>query len=154
MGIDIDCEDNYQQPDRDTYYSLLIKTCNLTFDYEKKINQLSSVSWNQICNKISDISNHTVLVTGANLNFKYKVDQTWPELSPNSEIQILINDNKHTESVKLSTATTSFQNAKSGGFDITSLITDDVNFSLQVSIADEFALNNTKVYKKQNGGIE
>lgn len=143
LGIDIDCEDNYGEADRDTYYSLLIKTCNITFDYEKKINQLSSASWNQICKKISDISNDTVIVTDANLNFKYKVDQTWPYLSPNSEIQILINENKHTESVKLSSATTSFQNAKSGGFDITSLITDDVNFSLQVSIADDFALNNT-----------
>ncbi|MFX1322413.1 MAG: hypothetical protein ACFFAQ_12310 [Promethearchaeota archaeon] len=143
LGIDIDCEDNYGQSDRDTYYSLLIKICNLTFDYEKKINQLSSVSWNQICKRISDISNETVIVIGANLNFKYKVNQTWPELSPNSEIQILINDNKHTETVKLSSATTSPQDAKSGGFDITSLITDNVNFSLQVSIADDFALNDT-----------
>lgn len=143
LGIDIDCEDNYGQEDRDTYYSLLIKTCNLTFDYAKKINQLSSVYWNQICKRISDISNKTVIVTGANLNFKYKVEYAWSDLSPNSEIQILINDNKHTESIKLSSATNSFQSAKLGGFDITSLITDDVNLSLQVSIADDFALNDT-----------
>ena len=144
LGIDIDCEDNYGQTDRDTYYSLLIKNCNLTFNYERKINQLSSVSWNQICGKISDISNYTVIVTDARLNYKYKINDTWTNSSPNSEIQILVNENKHPETVKLSTATSSFQEARMGGFDITNLITDDVNLSLQVYIADNFALNNSR----------
>ncbi|TFG13929.1 MAG: hypothetical protein EU531_09445 [Promethearchaeota archaeon] len=144
LGIDIDCEDNYGQTDRDTYYSLLIKTCNLTFDYEKKINQLSSISWNQICEKVSDISNYSVIVTGAKLNFKYKINETWTDASPNSEIQILVNQNKHPETIKLSSATSSFQDAKLGGFDIKNLITDDVNLSLQVYIADNFALNKSR----------
>jgi len=144
LGIDIDCEDNYGQTDRDTYYSLLIKTCNLTFNYERKINQLSSISWNQICEKISNISNYSVIVTDARLNFKYKINETWTNSSPNSEIQILVNDNKHPETIKLSTATSSFQEAKMGGFDITNLITDDVNLSLQVYIADNFALNKSR----------
>ncbi len=144
LGIDIDCEDNYGQADRDTYYSLLIKNCNLTFNYEKKINQRSSVAWNQICKRISDISNYSVIVADARLNFRYKINQTWPETSPNSEIQILINENKHSETIKLSSATNSFQEAKVGGFDITNLITDDVNLSLQVYMADNFALNNTR----------
>lgn len=144
LGIDIDCEDNYGQADRDTYYSLLIKTCNLTFNYERKINQLSSVSWNQICEKISDISNYSVIVTDARLNFKYKINETWSNSSPNSEIQILVNNNKHPETIKLSTATSSFQEAKMGGFDITNLITDDVNLSLQAYIADNFALNKSR----------
>jgi len=144
LGIDIDCEDNYGQTDRDTYYSLLIKTCNLTFNYERKIDQLSSIAWNQICKKVSDISNYSVIISDARLNFKYKINDTWSNASPNSEIQILVNDNKHPETVKLSSATSSFQEAKIGGFDIKNLITDDVNLSLQVYIADNFALNKSR----------
>ena len=145
LGIDIDVEDNYGDLDRDTYYYLLIKSCNLTFDYEKKINQFTSVSWNQICDKISSLSEHPILVQDATLNFKYKIDELWnASLSPNSEIRILINDNKHTETVKLSTATTSFQQAKIGGFDITHLVSEDVNFTLQVYLADDFILDQNK----------
>jgi hypothetical protein len=47
------------------------------------------------------------------------------------------------ETIKLSSATTTFQEAKTGGFDVTSLILKDVNISvaIQVFIADTFALN-------------
>ncbi len=142
LGIDIDVEDNYAQSDRDTYYSLLYKSCNLTFDYQKKIDRFTKISWNQDCEKISNISTYPVLVQNATLNFKYKIDSLWnSSLSPNSEIRILINDNKHTETIKLSTATTSFQDAKVGGFDVANLITDDVNISLQVYLADDFILD-------------
>ncbi len=142
LGIDIDVEDNYGEADRDTYYSLLIKSCNLTFQYEKNINRFTSISWKQNCDKISDLSEYPVIVQNATLNFNYKIDQLWnTSLSPNSEIRILINDNKHTETVKLSTATTSFQEAKVGGFDVSNLITDDVNLSLQVYLADDFVLD-------------
>ena len=143
LGIDIDVEDNYGEYDRDTYYSLLFKSCNLTFDYEKKVNQFTSVSWKQNAEKISSLSTYPVIVQNATLNFKYKIDELWnTSLSPNSEIRILINDNKHTETVKLSTATTSFQEAKMGGFDVSNLITEDVNLSLQVFLADNFILDN------------
>ncbi|MBA7637906.1 hypothetical protein ES703_45555 [subsurface metagenome] len=142
LGIDIYNEDNYASAEIDTWYYLLIKSCNLTFDYEKKINRFSSISWKQNCEKISDLSEYPVIVQNATLNFHYKIDQLWnTSLSPNSEIRILINDNKHTETVKLSTATTSFQEAKVGGFDVSNLITDDVNLSLQVYLADDFVLD-------------
>ena len=141
LGIDIYNEDNYASAEIDTWYYLLIKSCNLTFDYEKKINRFSSISWKQDCDKISDLSEYPVIVQNATLNFNYKIDQLWnPSLSPNSEIRILINNNKHTETVKLSTATTAFQEAKVGGFDVSNLITDDVNLSLQVYLADDFDL--------------
>ena len=52
-------------------------------------------------------------------------------------MRILINDNQHPETVKLSTATTSFQEGKIGGFDVTSLIIDDVNLSIEVFLADD-----------------
>ena len=144
LGIDIDVEDNYGQWDRDTYYSLLIKTCNLTFTYEKVINKFTSVSWNQDGNKISDLSNDTIIVNEANLNFQYRIDKNWTSntSSLNSEIKVLINGNPHPETIKISKANATFQEAKVGGFDLKSLITDDVNLSIQVYIADEFILNN------------
>ncbi len=143
LGIDIYTEDNYNDLDLDTFHSLLIKSFNLTFSYEKRMDIFTSVSWNQNADKISGLSNDTVIVDEALLNFNYTIDQDWVSSSPNSELRILINDNQHFETVKLSTANTSFQLAKSGGFDITSLITDDVNVSIQLYLADNFGLNRT-----------
>ncbi|MHA1913391.1 MAG: hypothetical protein ACW97V_03370 [Promethearchaeota archaeon] len=143
LGIDVYTEDNYNVYDLDIFQSLRINSVNLTFSYEKRMNELTSVSWNQNADKISDLSNDTVIINEAKLNFKYKIDQDWPTTSPNSEIRILFNDNLHPETIKLSTATASYQLAKSGGFDVTSLITDDVNLSIQLFLADSFGLNRT-----------
>jgi len=140
LGIRIQCIDNYQF-DRDEWISLRIKSCNLTFNYEKRVDQFTSVSWNQDADKISDISNETVVINEAILNFKYKIDQNWTESAPNSELKILINNNPHTETVKLSTANESFQVGKIDGFDVTPLIIDDVNVSIQLFLADEFKLD-------------
>ncbi|MFW9877254.1 MAG: hypothetical protein ACFFG0_29540, partial [Candidatus Thorarchaeota archaeon] len=141
LGIDIYCEDNEYGTDEDRWDSLIIRSFNLTFSYEKKIDRFTSLSWNQDADKISVLSNDTVVVNQALFNFKYKIDQDWVASSPNSEIRILINKNNHPETVKLSTATSSYQEAKIGGFDITPLIIEDVNLSIQVYLADEFGLN-------------
>ncbi|KKL72070.1 hypothetical protein LCGC14_2088590, partial [marine sediment metagenome] len=141
LGIDIYSEDNWQGGDTDTFNSLMIKICNFSFTYEKKIEQFTSVSWNQISNQI----NTSYQVNNATLSFDYKIDQLWPTvLSPFSEIRILINDNIHSETVRLSSATISFQEAKSGGFDISDLILKGVNItlSIQLFIADTFGLGN------------
>jgi len=140
LGLRIWCEDNFGS-DTDTFDDLRIKYFNLTFTYEKKIDQFTAVSWNQIGNKISGISNYTVIVKEAKINFKYKIDQLWPTyISPNSEIKILINNNPHSETIKLSRASTSFKEIKPGGFDLTSSIKDDINLSIQIFIADNFGL--------------
>ena len=144
LGIRIKCVDNYNL-DNDQWNSLRIKSCNLSFTYVKKINQFTSVSWNQIGN---DISGENKQITGANLNFMYKIDQTWPtDLSPNSELQILLNNNSHEETLKLNLVPTSFQEAKQGGFNVTKLILKNVNIglSIQVYLADEFLLNRSIV---------
>ena len=140
LGIRIKSVDNYNY-DTDQWDSLRIKSCNLTFTYEKRIDQFTSVAWSQNARKISDISNYTVVVDKALINFKYKIDQNWTESSPNSELRVLINNNPYRGTVKLSTATQSYQQAKIGGFDITSLITDDVNVSIQLFLADKFRLD-------------
>ncbi|MFX0073854.1 MAG: hypothetical protein ACFE96_00315 [Candidatus Hermodarchaeota archaeon] len=137
LGIDIYSEDNWGD-DWDTFDELRIKSCNLTFSYVKKIDQFSSVSWNQVGNTISGSN---LQVTDANLQFKYRIDQDWPTaLSPYSEIRILLNNNPYGETVRLSTATTSWQDAKVGGFDVTNFILKDVNItlSIQVFIANTF----------------
>lgn len=148
LGIDIYCEDNEYNVDIDRWNSLIIRSFNLTFSYEKKIKQFSSISWNQDAGQINDVSNDTVILNEAKLNFKYKIDNNWTSNSPNSEIRAYINTNKIPETIKLADATTSFQEAKIGGFDVTSFIpyNTDINFSIQVYLADEFSLNrNTTV---------
>ncbi|MFW9772955.1 MAG: hypothetical protein ACFFEO_12430, partial [Candidatus Thorarchaeota archaeon] len=143
LGIDIYCEDNEWNVDIDTWDLLTIRTFNLTFNYEKKINQFSIASWNQDGDKIADISNDTVIIDEAKLNFKYSIDDSWTSSSPNSEIRAYINNNKLSETIKLSTANSSFQTAKPGGFDVTSLIPYNIgiNLSIQLYIADQFGLD-------------
>ncbi|MFX1551443.1 MAG: hypothetical protein ACFFB9_13930 [Promethearchaeota archaeon] len=141
LGIDIYCEDNELGVDIDTWNSLIIRSFNLTFSYEKKIDQLTTIGWEQAGNTITGTN---VQITDANLIFNYKIDRLWPEVSsPNSEIRILLNNNSHSETIKLSEADTSFQSAKEGGFDVTSLILKNVNItlSIQVYLADEFGLD-------------
>ena len=142
LGIRIKCVDNFNY-DNDQWDSLRIKTCNLTFTYEKKIDQTTSISWNQDGDKLSNISNDTIIINKALLNFKYKIDKNWTVGSPNSEIRVFIGNNKHSETIKLINSSTSFQIAKTGGYDVTSLITYNtyINFSIQVYLADEFLLD-------------
>ncbi|MHA1914909.1 MAG: hypothetical protein ACW986_09010 [Promethearchaeota archaeon] len=131
LGIDIYAEDNWGS-DRDVFNYIYFKDCNFTFNYERKIEQFSSVSWNQVG---SNISGENIRIDNANLKFKYKVDQQWPtNLSAFSEIRILLNDNPHTETVSLSTANLTFGDAKAGGFDITNLILKDVNITLSIQV--------------------
>jgi len=138
LGMDIYCEDN-AFPDYDEWNALIFKSFNLTFSYKKKVDKFSSISWNQEGNQITGSN---VQVTEANLKFKYTITQDWPALSPYSEIKILINNNPHPETVRLSSANASLQDAKVGGFDVTNLILKNVNItvSIQVFIANTFEL--------------
>jgi hypothetical protein len=141
LGIDVYCEDNEYNVDVDTWDMLIMRSFNLTFSFEKKIDQFTSLSWEQVGNAITGTN---VQITNANATFKYKIDTPWPVgSSPNSEIRLLINNNPMPETVKLSTANSSFQIAKEGGYDITALILKDVNItlSIQVYMADEFGLD-------------
>ena len=146
LGIDIYCEDNYDAADRDTFHSLLIKSANLTFSYEKKIDQLSSISWNQ---EAPEINGSNVKVTESNLKFKYKTSELWSDnLSSNSEIRILLNGKEHSETVKLTTANLTFQEAKIGGFNLIDVTYpyETLNVSIQLFLADEFGLANVYTF--------
>jgi hypothetical protein len=144
VGIDIYCEDNKASGggDQDKWDALIIKSYNLTLAYERKVDQFSSVSWNQIGNTISGSN---ILISEARLSYKCIIDNNWPtSLSPFSEIRIIINNNQHPETLKLSSINTTLQDAKQGGFDVTNLIVKDVNItaSIQVFIANTFSLDN------------
>jgi len=141
LGIDIYCEDNIVGADVDTWNELRISQFNLTFTYEKKINRETFASWNQLGNSLPQ---GNVQVDEARLYLKYKTDQNWSTVdSPNSELRFYINNISHSETVKLTNANTSFEDAKPGGFDITTLIPKSANISIsiQVYLADNFLLS-------------
>jgi hypothetical protein len=144
VGIDIYCEDNKAAGggDQDKWDALIIKSFNLTIAYERKVDQFSSVSWNQIGNTISG---GNIQISEARLSYKCIINNNWPTaLSPFSEIRIIINNNQHPETLKLSSINTTLQDAKIGGFDVTNLIVKEVNItvSIQVFIANTFNLDN------------
>ena len=142
LGISIHIEDNLASYwDIDDFDELLIKFVNFTFTYEKKIDQYTSISLNQIGESIS-VNN--VILKDANLNYKYKIDQTWSQsLSLNSELKILINNYELERTFKLSSMNTTYQEINLGKIDIMSYILTNINISIsfQVFIADEFVLH-------------
>jgi len=141
LGIDIYSEDNDKSGDHDDWDSLMIKMCNFTFTYEKKIDQSTTLSWNQDTLKKLDITDQ---VTDAKFFFRYKVNNPWPSSAPLSEIKFYINDKTYDEGIiKLSNFTTNWQDAKVGGFDVTNLISTDVNItvSIEVFLKDTFELD-------------
>ncbi len=143
LGIYMYCEDNNSVTDRDHWDDLRFKFLNLTFSYEKKINQFTFGSWAQ---DLSEISGSNVQITDANLNFEYKIDKNWTESSQNSQIRIFINERKFEQTISLIdyVYSSSFQEARSGGYDIEEILLPYENFtlSIQVYLAEDFALDN------------
>ena len=141
LGIDIYSEDNEPGTDNDHFDSLIIRSCNLTLTVKKKIDHSTSLSWNQVGNHINGSN---VQITEANFNFKYKVDKNWPSDAPLSEIRFYINDKVYSEGItKISSATTTFQEARLGGFNVLGFIEKGVNItvSIEVFLKDNFNLN-------------
>ncbi|MHA1913393.1 MAG: hypothetical protein ACW986_13045 [Promethearchaeota archaeon] len=140
LGIDVYCEDNEYNVDIDRWRALIIKSFNLTFTYKKKIDQFTTVTWEQTGNQLTGSN---IQVKNAILGFEYKINTSWPgSLSPNSEIKAFINNKQYNETIKLTRATTIFQEAFDGVIDVTSMVLKDINISvsIQVFLADEFGL--------------
>ncbi len=143
LGLDIYCEDNNGRGggDRDEWEDLIFKSCTINITYERKIDYFTSLSLNQ---EGEEISGTNIRIKDANLNFKYKINDTWPELAPLSEIRIYFNNILYDRAkIKLSSANTSFQDIKIGGYDVTNFINinSDLNLSIQVYLADTFILD-------------
>ncbi len=140
IGIDVYCEDNAGS-DRDTFNALIIKSLNLTFSYEKVIDQFTTISWNQNSNQV--IGENYQIISG-NFNFKYKIDKIWTSAAPLSELRFYINEKLYTEeTIKLNTLNSTFQIAKIGGFDVVSFLEKNVNISIsiEINIKDNFQLD-------------
>jgi len=139
LGIYMYCEDNNSGTDRDHWDDLRFKFLNLTFSYEKKIDQFTSGSWAQ---DLDEISGTNVQITDANLRFKYKIDKNWTESSQNSQIRIYINERKFDQTLSLIEYIYSdeFDEAE---FDITEILLpyENFTFSIQVFLAEDFALD-------------
>ncbi len=140
LGIDIYNEDNYQNSDRDRWNYLYIKTCNLTFNYTKKIDQFTSVSWKQDGQKISNISSYPVDATGAKLNFQYRLDKNWTTTTSdqNSEINIYLNGIPYAIPIKLSDInSTAFEEVT---IDLAPP-SDSVNLTIELLLRESFNLD-------------
>ena len=145
-GINIYCEDNEPGADRDIWTDLRIKEVNLTIEYEKKIDQLSSISLKQVGDKINstEYEGKSISINNASLCFDYNISQSWLNSSQNSEIRIYINEYLHTESIELKDISPLGNTVNDGeGFDIASLLQVDLNVSvrIQVFLADDFLLD-------------
>ena len=149
-GIEIQCEDDYTGIDKDDWTALRIKSINLTFSYDKKIEPLTKASYNQNGDLIPDYYE----IENATLNFKYKIDRDWTinTGSLNSEFRIIINNNQLGETVKLTTATSIYKSFKVGGVDVANFLTpnEEVNLSLQLYIGDEFTLDSDIIVSIDN----
>jgi len=140
LGIDIYCEDNEMGVDIDRWDAMIIRNFNLSFSYEKKIDQLTTISWQQTGDQITG---ENTRISNAILNFDFKTNTTWPSsASPNSEIRVFINDKQLPESIKLSRAELTLEPAFDGMLDVTSYISKDIDISLKIQLflADEFGL--------------
>ena len=142
LGIYMYCEDNNSGTDRDHWDEMRFKFLNLTFSYEKKIDQFTSGSWAQ---DLDQISGDSVQITDSNLNFEYKIDKNWTDSSQNSQIRMYINERKFDQTINLIEydVSSGFKEARPGGYDITEILLPNENFtlSIQVFLAEDFELD-------------
>ncbi|MHA1765557.1 MAG: hypothetical protein ACTSWX_05695 [Promethearchaeota archaeon] len=146
LGMNIFCEDNLAT-DFDYWNSLRIKNVNFTFTYEKKIDQLTSVSWNQTGNKIDNGEYELgddgyFIINNASLNFDFNISQKWPNSSLNSEFRFFLNNYQISKTIKIFNFSTTIQHES---IDISpSLINEiqNITLKLQLYIADDFHLSN------------
>jgi hypothetical protein len=143
LCIDVFSEDNDNSGDHDDWEALIINQCNLTFSYQKIINEFTMVSVNQ---EGREINGEQFQIVSSNLKFKYKVDKLWPTEAPLSELRLFINEKLYTDDVyKLNGMNSTFQEARLDGLDVTNYIEPDTNISLvfKVDLKDTFQLNET-----------
>ncbi|MFX1374251.1 MAG: hypothetical protein ACFFA0_00425 [Promethearchaeota archaeon] len=146
LGIYMYCEDNYSNTDRDHFDDVRFKNLNLTFSYMKKIDQFTTVSWNQDLNAVDrTVANSTIQITDATLNFMYSIDQNWTESSQNSQIRVFIDDRKYEQTITLIDYDNPpvFQFASIDGFNIASKILpyEAFTLSIQLYLAEDFELD-------------
>ncbi|MFX0074401.1 MAG: hypothetical protein ACFE96_03090 [Candidatus Hermodarchaeota archaeon] len=152
LGTYIWCEDSGHPGDSDNWQMLIIKNFTMSITYERKINQFSSLTWENYGDKIEE-NNYTVEVKNAKLFFDYKINQTrLSALSPNSRFKLFINNIEYNETIRLNELDVEFEPARVNGFTVTNLIPNDdtINVSIQVYVADEFILDSDAMISIDN----
>ncbi|TFG08339.1 MAG: hypothetical protein EU539_02580 [Promethearchaeota archaeon] len=151
LGIQVWCEDNGAPTDHDEFENLYFKNMSLSLTLDKKISKFSSITWKYEGDKIKS-EGKKIDIKDASLNFDYKINKKWAsEISPNSEIKIYINDDEHSETVKLTEAEISLEDLEDD-FDVTELIPDDeeIELEIQVFIADDLILDDEFIISIDN----
>jgi hypothetical protein len=138
VGFRIFAEDNWNSDD-DYFDYMWIKNVNLNFTYQKKMNQLTTLSWIGTGNSLNSSN---VLIKDASFEFSYRLDTLWPtSASPNSEFRMFVSDKQLSETIKLSSVGLTEQNSTL--YNVTSLISLDENITVSILfyIGDNFDLN-------------
>jgi hypothetical protein len=134
IGIEFYCEDSYST-DRDIFDDVYITNCTFSFRYRKQFEKYSTISLNQVGEKI-DKTNTKII--SSQVYFTYTSDKKWPkELSPYSELRVLINQNPHFNNVKLSSINST---VKTFEIDTTKYIIkgQNITFSIEIFLANKF----------------
>ncbi len=150
LGIRLWCEDSWHT-DIDTWHYIRINSFNMSISWERKINQLSSISWDQTGKMINKTyyeelypdSTVNIEIDNATLDFDYAIDTLWPTSSLNSELKYYIDNYEHIEGLNLQNASLNVQSAKgTSGYDVKSLIpiNKNITFEIKLHIADNFEL--------------
>jgi hypothetical protein len=151
LGVALACSDNSGGGDRDVFEDVRFKSLNLTFTYKKKVDKYTTLRWYQEGEMINYTS---VQVTDAQVYFDYKINKDWNETTSSqfSEFRIFINNkmqirypNPRLVNYDYSTNQGNLIEARTGGFDVTSLIPlkENLTLAIQVYLGDNFELNET-----------
>ncbi|MFX0074631.1 MAG: hypothetical protein ACFE96_04270 [Candidatus Hermodarchaeota archaeon] len=140
IGMQLHFEDNIVSNwDYDKINEAIIKSVNFSFNYSKRIDQSTKISWNQIGNSIIG---ERIEIEAVSLCLKYEIDKIWSsDISLNSKMQILIN-NYDCYFIELSSFNTTYKELRIEGEELTPFILKNINItlSIQVFIGDEFVL--------------
>jgi hypothetical protein len=143
VGIGIWCEDNILG-DNDYFNDLYLKDLNLTIDYEKDIDQFTTLSLNQVSNKLKGNQNQEIKT--AKLNFDYRIDSPWPKNSSLAEMRIILNNKVYVEKTILLISIQDEFNNLNGDQDVRNYIqfNENVSISIELFLKDDITLNETK----------
>lgn len=135
VGMEFYCEDDWST-DWDFFNEVYIKECNFSFSYQKLIPKYSSISLNQITEKIPG---GNVEILDAKVNISYSIENPWPEnLSQFSEFRISINNNTLPRNILLKDFNTTIQQLE---LDAKPYIIKNktIYFSLEIFIGNKFS---------------
>ncbi|TFF96824.1 MAG: hypothetical protein EU547_05950 [Promethearchaeota archaeon] len=149
LGMEFYCEDD-QATDGDFFNEVYIKECNFSFTYQKLIPQYSSISLNQITDKIPETN---IEILDAKVNMTYSSNYTWPQgLSPFSEMRIAINNNSLSRTILLKDFNSTCQNIELNAKPFI-VKNKDIYFTIEIFIGNDFNYDKNLSLSIDNVGL-